>query len=265
MVCVMISLPEIESTKPQLTFISSSPVPKDWSLWGIENPNIQCDHGCNTSIPQRDHPVYKFVDSFIEAATSKSVSLTVSLQTLLTTMPQVWKEKTLRNEIVRIFISIATNQMMHEYQYGSLLSQFSTNSLSQIIPFAKAIILIENQDLIQDDDILTIFYHPKITAKYKNFNDDPNASGRRDILKFLSRRISCSCLKDMHRQARLTITKTRRCEYCMEFKERDELMLCGGCRLLEYCSIECQKADWKRDHTKSCAQLADHQHKHQIC
>ena len=104
----MISLPVIEPTKSELTFISSSPNPKDWSLWGIENPNIQCDHGCNTSIPQRDHPVYKFVDSFIEAATSKSVSLTVSLQTLLTTFPEVWKEETLRNEIVCIFISIAT-------------------------------------------------------------------------------------------------------------------------------------------------------------
>jgi len=38
--------------------------------------------------------------------------------------------------------------------------------------------------------------------------------------------------------------KSRYCEYCLKVKERDELMLCGGCRLLGYCSIECQAADW---------------------
>jgi len=119
----------IESTKPQLTFISSSPTPKDWSLWGIENPNIQCDHGCNTSIPQRDHPVYKFVDIFIEGALN-DVSFDVNLQTSLTTMPQVWKDETLRNEALCILTSITTNHLLHEHHYGS-------TSLSPAFPLPR--------------------------------------------------------------------------------------------------------------------------------
>ena len=49
-----------------------------------------------------------------------------------------------------------------------------------------------------------------------------------------------------------------------EFKERDQLMLCGGCRLLGYCSIECQAADWTREHANDCTHFVDYQHNHQI-
>jgi len=233
-----------------LTFISS-PVPKEWSLWGIENPKIQCNHGCNINIPNSVHPAYKFVDTFIKGI-NNHVSFSENLQSLLTTFPKVWKEETPRNETVCILTSIATNEMLHGYHYGS-------NSLSQATWISKAIITLENHNLITDDDIVTILYHPPIASKFKNLSSNPETSGKRDVLKFLSRRISCSCLKDMYRQARLTIPKTLHCSYCSEVKERDQLLLCGGCRLKEYCSTECQAADWKREHRLTCLELAGHQ------
>lgn len=152
-----------------------------------------------------------------------------SLQTLLTKFPQVWKEETLRNETVCIFTSMATNHLLHEQHFG-------TDSLSQAIPYAKAILALENHNLVRYDDILTIFYHPTINAKFKYLDNNPQSSGKRDVLKFLSRRISCSCLKDMYRQAR-KVPKSRRCEHCDEFKERDQLMLCGACRFHCYHEI----------------------------
>jgi len=180
------------------------------------------------------------------------ISFSENLQTLLTTMPEVWKEETLRNETVCILTSMATNQMLNEYYYGS-------NSLSQATWISKTIIALESHNLITDDDIVTILYHPPISSKFMNLSTNPKASGKRDVLKFLSRRISCSCLKDMYRQARQTIPKSLHCSYCSEVKERDQLLLCGGCRSRDYCSTECQAADWKRDHKQNCLELAGHQ------
>ena len=234
----------------QLTFISS-PAPKDWSLWGQENPKIQCNHGCIATALNSDHPAFKFVDTFIQDR-SDGVSLIDNLQTLLTTKPKVWKDETLRNEALCILTSMVTNQLLHE-QF------FSTDSLTQAVYISKAIIALENHNLVRGDDIFTIFYHPTINAKVKNLSTNPKASGKRDLLKFISRRISCSCLKDMYRLAKRKMPKSRRCEYCDEVKERDQLMICGGCRLLGYCSTECQAADWKREHAHECTQLADYQ------
>mmetsp|Transcript_23956 Transcript_23956/g.30162 ORF Transcript_23956/g.30162 Transcript_23956/m.30162 type:complete len:108 (-) Transcript_23956:271-594(-) len=36
---------------------------------------------------------------------------------------------------------------------------------------------------------------------------------------------------------------------------KDKLMKCGGCRVVKYCSPECQKMDWK-NHKKHCQKLA---------
>lgn len=247
-----------ELTISTLTFLTciSSPIPKEWSLWGIENPKIQCDHGCNNTVPNNDHPMYKFIETFIRGVMTGVSFHTGNLKTLFKTMPEVWKEETLRNETVRILTSIATNLMLHEFYLG-------TNSLSHAIQSSKAIIALESHNLIRNNDIISIHYHPKIVAKFKNLNPI-KASGKRDVLKFLTRRISCSCLKEMYRQARLTIPKSRLCSYCGEVKERDQLMLCGRCRLEGYCSIECQAADWEKEHKQNCTEFVDYQNAYQI-
>ncbi|KAL3420383.1 hypothetical protein PVAG01_08882 [Phlyctema vagabunda] len=40
-------------------------------------------------------------------------------------------------------------------------------------------------------------------------------------------------------------------QFAEELPEGRDLMLCGRCRLAQYCSVECQKADWK-EHKKTC-------------
>ncbi|KAJ7610546.1 hypothetical protein DFH06DRAFT_1246058 [Mycena polygramma] len=43
------------------------------------------------------------------------------------------------------------------------------------------------------------------------------------------------------------------CFACFHTKDRSELKECGRCRLVRYCSSECQKKDWK-EHKKVCGQ-----------
>ena len=75
------------------------------------------------------------------------------------------------------------------------------------------------------------------------------------MLKMLSNRTSCSCLKAMYANARRTLPKLGTCSNCKELKGRESLMLCGGCRIDQYCSSKCQAEHWEI-HKTSCAAFA---------
>ena len=81
-----------------------------------------------------------------------------------------------------------------------------------------------------------------------------SSSGRRDALKFFSKRVSCSCLKTMHQKARTTLPKLGRCTGCNRIKERVALSVCSRCMITQYCSRECQVTDWPQ-HKKACDEI----------
>ena len=89
-------------------------------------------------------------------------------------------------------------------------------------------------------------------------------SNERDKLKFYSKRISCSCLRQNHKLARMTLPKLGACVQCQQFFERAHLMTCGCCNFPHYCSRECQVAAWPK-HEHECgvyANIRERQEKH---
>jgi hypothetical protein len=44
----------------------------------------------------------------------------------------------------------------------------------------------------------------------------------------------------------------RRCRFCNLLKPSVDFKACGGCRLVYYCSKDCQKQSWKLDHREIC-------------
>lgn len=78
----------------------------------------------------------------------------------------------------------------------------------------------------------------------------------RDVLKFYSKRLPCSCLKEQYKHSRRTVPKMGLCEHCRQRKERAILMTCGQCKVPQYCSRECQVAEWP-DHEKDCDRYAN--------
>ena len=74
---------------------------------------------------------------------------------------------------------------------------------------------------------------------------------RRDVVKFVAKRLPCTCLKKLHIAARKKLTKVGKCVACLRQFPRSQLYVCTGCMLAEYCSRECQRADWSH-HKKGC-------------
>ncbi|KAL1951960.1 hypothetical protein VTO73DRAFT_1109 [Trametes versicolor] len=46
------------------------------------------------------------------------------------------------------------------------------------------------------------------------------------------------------------------CANCRELKDREVIKMCSGCRVMGYCSKECQRADWKT-HKPVCREMSD--------
>ena len=76
--------------------------------------------------------------------------------------------------------------------------------------------------------------------------------GDRDVVRFFSKRITCSCLKEKYKRVK-SEPKLGLCTYCKQRKERSELMVCALCRLPQYCSKACQGAHWPKH--KVCCDL----------
>ena len=67
---------------------------------------------------------------------------------------------------------------------------------------------------------------------------------RRDVVKFVAKRLPCACLKKLHGAARKKVAKMGLCDGCLKQFPRSQLHVCTGCMYIEYCSKECQRANW---------------------
>ena len=74
---------------------------------------------------------------------------------------------------------------------------------------------------------------------------------RRDLVKFVTKRIPCACLKKLHCAARKKLAKVGGCRHCGKEFPRSQLHVCTGCMIAQYCSKECQRANWSY-HKQGC-------------
>ena len=72
----------------------------------------------------------------------------------------------------------------------------------------------------------------------------------RSLVKFYRKRTPCSCLDEMYAEVKPQ-PKTGICHHCHGRFERRVLKDCTGCRKMQYCSKQCQKANWSR-HKEVC-------------
>ena len=207
---------------------------------------IQCNHGCNVTIPDDDnHPVCGFMDVYFTYFMDISSKYMTSLDLLRETFnsqPQVWKHDNFREMAINILVGIGTNQLLAKENWSFL---------------ATAIVALENYN--GSGDLVLAFNCRGSVIKRR----DIQGGNMRDLLKFYRKRTTCKCLKDMHLGARKTQPKLGECYHCKERKERALLMVCSRCRILQYCSRECQVADWA-EHKGYCEDFVSAHDRHQM-
>ena len=126
--------------------------------------------------------------------------------------------------------------------------RFGTDvDVSWPVCLAQSIVLLEHYN---GNDIDSVF-NSRVVASTNRDLDPGVSSVRRDTLKFFRKRTSCKCLKKMHLEARKTNPKMGMCWNCNQEKERIHLSVCSSCMINQYCSTQCQVADWPR-HERHC-------------
>ena len=124
---------------------------------------------------------------------------------------------------------------------------------------ARSIVVLEHHTV--NGRLEDAFRSREVATKRRDLDLDlPTfGSNRRDCLKFFSKRVSCSCLKEIHEKARDTLPKKGRCRGCNQVKDRVALSVCSRCMISQYCSRECQVAAWPQ-HKGYCDQFVSAQY-----
>ena len=220
---------------------------EDWFEWSQLNDKIQCSHGNTIVLPSSNSPQYSFVESLLAHKVGQ-INVLQRLGQSLANHTALWKEEIHRYAAIEILTTIITNRLLFEDQFGT--KSVSTKSYFMHNCYLCTVLLVlENYD--GGDDIHTTFYQPNgVASRVRDLN--PQGSNQRDVLKFMSRRITCPCLKRQYAAAKRTYAKVGACGDCSRVFERSSLLLCGGCRIDQYCSRECQIKAWSDYHKADC-------------
>jgi len=211
-----------------------------WLNWVTGNKDIvgkaiTCSHKMidvtSLNALSEDHPVCSLMDTvFSDSA--------MSMNDAFKSHPQVWNNGSYREMAVGILIRVGTNMLLSENADANFAG----------FHLARVIVVIEHYD--GNPSSYTATNSRETQSKMRDLNTD-TSSIRRDALKFYSKRVSCSCLKSMHQEARRTIPKVGVCYGCHKAKERVALSVCSRCMITQYCSRECQVAHWP-EHNEKC-------------
>ena len=209
-----------------------------WRSWAIGNRESDdgCNHGC-VAIPAQDHAVSRFMNRYCVEYNHCGNSLKAMMK-IFEESSEVWSNAEYRQMTIDALLSIGTNMILSEhYDWKSSMRN------------GIGILLLECYDGNRDFDDLAA----RMTIKSSNFI----FGGQRDALKFYSKRLPCSCLKEKYKQARESLPKLGKCAYCYEQKDRTtDLLVCGQCKTAMYCSRECQVAHWRQCHEEECSNHA---------
>ena len=79
------------------------------------------------------------------------------------------------------------------------------------------------------------------------------------LVSYYRKRIPCSCLDEKYKEVKsvkkMGLCYNSTCSHPGERVERSKMFCCTRCGDANYCSVECQKADWK-DHREECEEDA---------
>ena len=211
-----------------------------WRRIAQPAPAASCNHGC-PSLPPRDHPVSRFMATLAER-NGRKIALVTVMEKLFKCHPEVWKNDEYRQMAIDILLSVGTNTIL-----GAKGDEDNCVQIAWEVGFAR--LLLDCYDGNGDFS----YAYSCVQVRMPVFMND---CGTRDILKFYSKRLPCTCLNVRYKIARKTMPKRGACKQCDKLVERALLLTCGHCKVPFYCSRECQVAHVP-EHKNDCGMYVD--------
>ena len=211
---------------------------------GVKNTTTSpCEHVLVALPPiPRDGPVVSFMNClaseglFNGATDFTGNPIDLCLQPL-SRFPEVAEEESERSLAIDLLLRFIRNTFVHDALVeGEKWFHYRALNEVMICIMIKVLELVETYSIPIDVR--------RRVAKIGNRLGGSNNC--RDVVKFVSKRLPCSCLKKLHRAARKKVVKMGQCFGCDKTFPRSQLYVCTGCNHNVYCSRECQRGDWSR-------------------
>ena len=197
----------------------------------------RCWHGFKPSSHRQHVLCYEFVKTFgtvhDEATARNEDGFVLGIKATEEKHPEAWKDMACIKSIISCCLCIGTKLICEGEYNGSRL-------YATLARYLEEVIAVENS--IQND-----IYWTKVFQLY--------GADEHTLVKYFRRRIPCNCLNERYNEVKhltkLGICYNPDCPLPDRKSERCKLRHCTKCCQANYCSIECQRADWK-SHKKTC-------------
>ena len=220
----------------QSNFESDNPRRTFW--WQTMLEQDVCNHGRPIIIPESGHAVSKFIEAVTHAQCFDDLDY----------HQEVFDNDRYRKLAMNILVRIGIYACFIAYHDGTKIAK----------NFALLIMQLESYNG-EGDDLLAAMFRSGMLLTLS----DLQHGGERDIIRFFMKKTTCSCLKERYKQIKISHPKSKsRCDNCLQIKDRKSIMLCGRCKTSQYCSIECQAADWPKHKVEVCDNIIQCQREH---
>eukprot|EP00984_Skeletonema_dohrnii_P019371 scaffold9228_cov118-Skeletonema_dohrnii-CCMP3373.AAC.2 len=208
------------------------------------SPTINCNHGFE-EIDTLTVFCLNFVNAFSsrfydDAAKGAGVNISSCLlgatKATEDEFAEVWYDSSNMEITISLLLRIGTQYLLEDKH----------NYAGDYAIFAR---FLEQYAAVRFKQTQALINWSKIIAPDKGYCD------LHTLVEFFRRRIPCKCLDEKYQEVKsipkMGICYNPECHFPDECVERSKLLYCSRCRIVTYCSSECQKADWTK-HKPNC-------------
>ena len=221
--------------------------------WPVLLRSSGCKHGC-PDLPPHDHPVYTFLNLFEDDIKKSSNEYRNPWQVPQFMMDSFISHKEVwhvaeSNEYIYLALDILRAVGTHLIIKGVEAPETSIVFAIMLLEMRVEQISSYKQwsmDELQNSYSVQIENAGKVNRKIVEGES-------RELLRFLSKRIPCSCLDEKYKEAKKCQSKVGLCQGCNTKVDRKTLMVCNRCRMYQFCSQACFEAS--SPHKEVCKKL----------
>jgi hypothetical protein len=153
-------------------------------------------------------------------------------------------------------------------KYADVYASKLDSVISMLLASGTKMILGGNNKQAQMNAMLTCYFEEWVAVQVHETKAVPNRAkinelrfaDDRTLVSFYRKRIPCSCLDERYEEVKsvkkMGCCYNPNCIHAFGTVERRKMLFCTRCGEANYCSVECQRADWKT-HRVRCNKIVE--------